>query len=133
MERRGEICSNVHDNARGDMPKPSSGVYGRQCHAALQWEPMADVFPKPISGRGGRQPAPLGDGCFRRISDEKPFGDLIASSPTEQLSRKLRPSEPDAASVSAKLVRGVFRSDSGGAGSVRLAASTLAACGGCPV
>ncbi len=93
------------------------------------WEPWL-VFRKPIDGRVQDNLRKWGTGGFRRISAERPFGDVIASAPTRAAERALaqHPSLKPQAFLR-QLVRGVLPLGKGvvldpfaGSG------STLAAC-----
>lgn len=55
-----------------------------------QWEPWL-VFRKPIEGRVQDNLRKWGTGGFRRISEDQPFGDVIASAPTNKSERQLAP------------------------------------------
>jgi site-specific DNA-methyltransferase (adenine-specific) len=93
------------------------------------WEPWL-VFRKPIDGRVQDNLRKWGTGGFRRISAERPFGDVIVSAPTRATERALAPHpslKPQA--FLRQLVRGVLPLGKGvvldpfaGSG------STLAAC-----
>ena len=54
------------------------------------WEPWV-VFRKPLEGRAQDNLRKWGTGGFRRPSGERPFGDVIESSPTHQSERELAP------------------------------------------
>lgn len=54
------------------------------------WEPWL-VFRKPIEGRVQDNLRKWKTGGFRRIGDERPFGDVIKSSPTTKAERALAP------------------------------------------
>ena len=93
------------------------------------WEPWL-VFRKPIDGRVQDNLRKWGTGGFRRISAERPFGDVISSAPTRAAERALaqHPSLKPQAFLR-QLVRGVLPLGKGivldpfaGSG------STLAAC-----
>ena len=109
LERRGEIVRLVMTMRGGDRPKaaheefPEVSVMPRS-----MWEPWL-VFRKPLEGRVQDNLRKWGTGGFRRPSTDKPFGDVIVSSPT-------RPSERTVASHPSlkpqaflrQLVRGVL-------------------------
>ncbi len=93
------------------------------------WEPWL-VFRKPIEGRVQDNLRKWGTGGFRRVSAERPFGDVIVSAPTRAAERALaqHPSLKPQAFLR-QLVRGVLPLGKGvvldpfaGSG------STLAAC-----
>jgi site-specific DNA-methyltransferase (adenine-specific) len=114
----------------GDRPKdahvefPDVSVMPRS-----MWEPWL-VFRKPLDGRVQDNLRKWGTGGFRRISAQRPFGDVIASAPTRATERALaqHPSLKPQAFLR-QLVRGVLPLGKGvvldpfaGSG------STLAAC-----
>jgi site-specific DNA-methyltransferase (adenine-specific) len=91
LERRGEIVRLVMTMRGGDRPKhaheefPDVSVMPRS-----MWEPWL-VFRKPLDGRVQDNLRKWGTGGFRRISDDRPFGDVIESSPTRASERALAP------------------------------------------
>jgi DNA modification methylase len=91
FERRGEIIRLTMTMRGGDRPKaahdefPDISVMPRS-----MWEPWL-VFRKPIEGRVQDNLRKWGTGGFRRPGRDKPFGDVIASSPTRKTERELAP------------------------------------------
>jgi site-specific DNA-methyltransferase (adenine-specific) len=91
LERRGEIVRLVMTMRGGDRPKaaheefPDVSVMPRS-----MWEPWL-IFRKPLEGRVQDNLRKWGTGGFRRPSPDKPFGDVIASSPTHKSERQLAP------------------------------------------
>lgn len=91
LERRGEIVRLVMTMRGGDRPKaahdefPDVSVMPRS-----MWEPWL-IFRKPLDGRVQDNLRKWGTGGFRRPSQDKPFGDVIASSPTHKSERQLAP------------------------------------------
>jgi DNA modification methylase len=91
LERRGEIVRLVMTMRGGDRPKaahdefPDISVMPRS-----MWEPWL-LFRKPLQGRVQDNLRKWGTGGFRRPSPDKPFGDVIASSPTHKSERQLAP------------------------------------------
>ena len=91
LERRGEIVRLVMTMRGGDRPKaaheefPDVSVMPRS-----MWEPWL-VFRKPIEGRVQDNLRKWKTGGFRRPSKERPFGDVIPSSPTNKSERRLAP------------------------------------------
>ncbi len=89
LERRGEIVRLVMTMRGGDRPKaaheqfPEVSVMPRS-----MWEPWL-VFRKPLEGRAQDNLRKWGTGGFRRPSAERPFGDVIASSPTRSSERAM--------------------------------------------
>ena len=102
------------------------------------WEPWL-LFRKPLEGRVKDNLRKWGTGGFRRISDERPFGDVIKSSPTTKAERCLanHPSlKPQSflrqlVRASLPLERGVVVDTFAGSGSTLAAAEALgyASCG----
>ena len=109
LERRGEIVRLVMTMRGGDRPKhaheefPEVSVMPRS-----MWEPWL-VFRKPLEGRVQDNLRKWSTGGFRRISTDRPFGDVIESSPTRSSERALAPHpslKPQ--SFLRQLVRGVL-------------------------
>lgn len=96
------------------------------------WEPWL-VFRKPLDGRVQDNLRKWGTGGFRRISGQRPFGDVIESSPTRPSERVIAPHpslKPQA--FLRQLVRGVLPLGQGvvldpfaGSGSTLAAAEAL--------
>jgi DNA modification methylase len=130
MERRGEIVRLVMTMRGGDRPKAAHVEFSDvSVMPRSMWEPWL-VFRKPIEGRVQDNLRKWGTGGFRRISAERPFGDVIVSAPTRATERVLaqHPSLKPQAFLR-QLVRGVLPLGKGivldpfaGSG------STLAAC-----
>ena len=91
FERRGEIVRLVMTMRGGDRPKnaheefPSVSVMPRS-----MWEPWL-VFRKPLDGRVQDNLRKWKTGGWRRLSAERPFGDVIRSHPTRAAERELAP------------------------------------------
>lgn len=91
LERRGEVVRLVMTMRGGDRPKnaheefPEVTVMPRS-----KWEPWL-LFRKPLEGRVQDNLRKWGTGGLRRISSERPFADVIASSPTRPDERRLAP------------------------------------------
>jgi site-specific DNA-methyltransferase (adenine-specific) len=91
LERRGEIIRLTMTMRGGDRPKaahtefPDVSVMPRS-----MWEPWL-VYRKPIKGRVQDNLRRWGTGGFRRPTRDKPFGDVIPSSPTRKSERDLAP------------------------------------------
>ena len=130
LERRGEIVRLVMTMRGGDRPKDAHVEFADvSVMPRSMWEPWL-VFRKPIDGRVQDNLRKWGTGGFRRISAERPFGDVIVSAPTRAAERALaqHPSLKPQAFLR-QLVRGVLPLGKGvvldpfaGSG------STLAAC-----
>lgn len=91
LERRGEIVRLVTTMRGGDRPKnahrefPDVSVMPRS-----MWEPWL-LYRKPLEGRVQDNLRRWGTGALRRISDDRPFGDVIRSHPTRAAERALAP------------------------------------------
>lgn len=130
LERRGEIVRLVMTMRGGDRPKAAHVEFSDvSVMPRSMWEPWL-VFRKPVEGRVQDNLRRWGTGGFRRISAQRPFGDVIASAPTRTAERAVaqHPSLKPQAFLR-QLVRGVLPLGKGvvldpfaGSG------STLAAC-----
>jgi DNA modification methylase len=91
FEKRGEVIRLVQTLRGGDRPKNAheefSGVtvMPRSC-----WEPWG-VFRKPCEGRVQDNLRKWKTGGLRRVSEDAPFTDVIASAPTRSDERKIAP------------------------------------------
>jgi site-specific DNA-methyltransferase (adenine-specific) len=91
FERRGEIVRLVMTMRGGDRPKnahrefPDVSVMPRS-----MWEPWL-LFRKPLDGRVQDNLRKWKTGGLRRVSDQRPFGDVIPSHPTRSVERALAP------------------------------------------
>ena len=91
LERRGEIVRLVMTMRGGDRPKDAHDEFtGVSVMPRSMWEPWL-LFRKPLQGRVQDNLRRWGTGGFRRIGPDKPFGDVIASSPTRAAERALAP------------------------------------------
>jgi len=91
LERRGEIVRLVMTMRGGDRPKAAHVEFsGVSVMPRSMWEPWL-VFRKPLVGRVQDNLRKWGTGGFRRISADRPFGDVIESSPTRASERELAP------------------------------------------
>jgi DNA modification methylase len=91
LERRGEIVRLVMTMRGGDRPKAAHDEFaGVSVMPRSMWEPWV-VFRKPIEGRVQDNLRKWKTGGFRRPSGERPFGDVIPSSPTHKTERALAP------------------------------------------
>ena len=91
LERRGEIVRLVMTMRGGDRPKDAHVEFtGVSVMPRSMWEPWL-VFRKPLDGRVQDNLRKWGTGGFRRISADRPFGDVIESSPTRPSERVLAP------------------------------------------
>ncbi len=109
LERRGEIARLVMTMRGGDRPKAAHVEFSDvSVMPRSMWEPWL-VFRKPIEGRVQDNLRRWGTGGFRRISGDRPFGDVIESAPTRPKERSIanHPSLKPQAFLR-RLVRGVL-------------------------
>jgi site-specific DNA-methyltransferase (adenine-specific) len=109
LERRGEIIRLVMTMRGGDRPKAAHEEFSDvSVMPRSMWEPWL-LFRKPIDGRVQDNLRKWGTGGFRRPSADKPFGDVITSSPTRNTERRIaaHPSLKPQAFLR-QLVRGVL-------------------------
>ena len=91
LERRGEIVRLVMTMRGGDRPKHAHEEFpGVSVMPRSMWEPWI-FFRKPIEGRVQDNLRKWKTGGFRRPSADRPFGDVIPSSPTHKSERELAP------------------------------------------
>ncbi|MCX7012616.1 MAG: DNA methyltransferase [Candidatus Sumerlaeota bacterium] len=91
LERRGEIIRLTMTMRGGDRPKAAHEEFADvSVMPRSMWEPWL-VYRKPLEGRVQDNLRKWGTGGFRRPSSDKPFGDVIASSPTRATERNLAP------------------------------------------
>lgn len=91
LERRGEIVRLVMTMRGGDRPKAAHEEFsGVSVMPRSMWEPWL-AFRKPPEGRIQDNLRKWKTGGFRRPSAERPFGDVIVSSPTRPGERNLAP------------------------------------------
>lgn len=89
LERRGELVRLVMTMRGGDRPKAAHVEFsGVSVMPRSMWEPWL-LFRKPLEGRVQDNLRRWGTGGFRRISAERPFGDVITSAPTRAAERRL--------------------------------------------
>ena len=109
LERRGEIARLVMTMRGGDRPKAAHVEFSDvSVMPRSMWEPWL-MFRKPLDGRVQDNLRRWGTGGFRRVSEDKPFGDVIESAPTRAAERQHAPHpslKPQA--FLRKLVRGVL-------------------------
>ena len=109
LERRGDIVRLVMTMRGGDRPKGAHEEFDSvSVMPRSMWEPWL-MFRKPIEGRVEDNLRNWQTGGFRRISDERPFGDVIESAPTRKLEKDIAPHpslKPQA--FMRQLVRGVL-------------------------
>lgn len=91
LERRGEIVRLTMTLRGGDRPKAAHEEFHEvSVMPRSMWEPWL-VYRKPLEGRVQDNLRNWGTGGLRRPSEEKPFGDVIASAPTRKRERALAP------------------------------------------
>lgn len=91
LERRGELIRLVMTMRGGDRPKHAHEEFADvSVMPRSMWEPWL-LFRKPLQGRVQDNLRRWGTGGFRRISEQRPFGDVIESSPTRSTERRLAP------------------------------------------
>ena len=91
LERRGEIVRLVMTMRGGDRPKGAHDEFSEvSVMPRSMWEPWL-VFRKPLEGRVQDNLRNWRTGGFRRPSSQRPFGDVIRSSPTRKEERSLAP------------------------------------------
>jgi site-specific DNA-methyltransferase (adenine-specific) len=133
LERRGEIIRLTMTMRGGDRPKDAHEEFADvSVMPRSMWEPWV-LFRKPVEGRVQDNLRKWGTGGFRRPAKDRPFGDVIESSPTRATERKLAPHpslKPQ--DFMRKLVRGVLPLGSGivcdpfaGSGSTLAAANAV--------
>ena len=91
FERRGEVVRLVMTMRGGDRPKNAHEEFTDvTVMPRSKWEPWL-LFRKPIQGRVQDNLRVWGTGGLRRISSDKPFGDVIESAPTRPEERRIAP------------------------------------------
>ncbi|TMA27897.1 MAG: site-specific DNA-methyltransferase, partial [Deltaproteobacteria bacterium] len=89
FERRGEIVRLVMTMRGGDRPKNAHEEFpGVSVMPRSMWEPWL-AFRKPLEGRAQDNLRKWKTGGWRRVSGEKPFGDVIRSHPTRPAERAM--------------------------------------------
>lgn len=133
LERRGEIARLTMTMRGGDRPKAAHEEFADvSVMPRSMWEPWL-VFRRRLEGRAQDNLRKWKTGGFRRPSKDKPFGDVIESSPTRASERLIAPHpslKPQ--SFMRQLVRGVLPLGEGvvvdtfaGAGSTLAAAEAV--------
>lgn len=91
LERRGEVVRLTMTMRGGDRPKAAHEEFSEiSVMPRSMWEPWL-VYRKPIEGRVQDNLRKWRTGGFRRPCEDKPFGDVISSSPTRKAERDLAP------------------------------------------
>jgi site-specific DNA-methyltransferase (adenine-specific) len=91
LELRGHIARLTMTMRGGDRPKNAHEEFsGVSVMPRSQWEPWV-VLRRPLEGRVQDNLRKWKTGGFRRPSDDRPFGDVIKSSPTTAAERAIAP------------------------------------------
>ncbi|MDR1276516.1 MAG: site-specific DNA-methyltransferase [Candidatus Accumulibacter sp.] len=91
LERRGEIIRLTMTMRGGDRPKGAHNEFPEvSVMPRSMWEPWV-IFRKPLEGRVQDNLKRWKTGAFRRPSKDHPFCDVIKSSPTRGIERKIAP------------------------------------------
>lgn len=89
LERRGEVIRLVMTMRGGDRPKNAHEEFaGVSVMPRSMWEPWL-LYRKPLDGRAQDNLRRWKTGGLRRVSPERPFGDVIPSHPTRKNERGL--------------------------------------------
>lgn len=89
LERRGEVVRLVQTMRGGDRPKNAHEEFSDvSMMPRSQWEPWL-LYRKPLEGTAASNLRKWGTGGLRRISDDRPFGDVIRSAPTNAKEKRL--------------------------------------------
>jgi DNA modification methylase len=133
LESRGAIIRTVMTMRGGDRPKNAHEEFSDvSVMPRSMWEPWL-CFRMPLEGRVQDNLRKWSTGGFRRVSEDKPFGDLIQSSPTTAKERKIAPHpslKPQAllrqlVRASLPMGRGTILDPFAGSGSTLAAASAM--------
>lgn len=91
LEKRGEIIRLVQTLRGGDRPKNAHEEFTDvTVMPRSRWEPWG-LFRKPCEGRVQDNLRKYGTGALRRLSQDRPFSDVIESGPTRPEERRLSP------------------------------------------
>lgn len=91
LELRGSIARLTMTMRGGDRPKNAHEEFDEvSVMPRSQWEPWV-VLRRPLEGRVQDNLRKWKTGGFRRPSDDRPFGDVIKSSPTSATERAIAP------------------------------------------
>ena len=91
MENRGVITRLVMTMRGGDRPKNAHEEFPDVTVMPRSMSEPWLLFRKPLEGRVQDNLRKWGTGGLRRLSEHKPFGDVIRSSPTRPSERKIAP------------------------------------------
>ncbi|HVV92138.1 MAG TPA: DNA methyltransferase [Hyphomicrobiales bacterium] len=91
LELRGYLVRLVMTMRGGDRPKNAHREFTDvSVMPRSMWEPWI-ILRTPLEGRVQDNLRKWGTGGFRRLSEHKPFGDVIKSNPTPRAERKIAP------------------------------------------
>lgn len=90
-ERRGEVIRLVQTMRGGDRPKNAHNEFADVTVMPKSMHEPWVLFRKPLEGRVQDNLRTWGTGGLRRISNHRPFGDVIQSAPTRKQERELAP------------------------------------------
>lgn len=91
LELRGYLARLTMTMRGGDRPKNAHEEFADvSVMPRSQWEPWV-VLRRPLEGRVQDNLRKWGTGGFRRLSIDRPFGDVIKSRPTSPVERKIAP------------------------------------------
>jgi DNA modification methylase len=91
LEVRGTIIRLTMTMRGGDRPKNAHTEFADvSVMPRSMWEPWV-VLRRPLEGRVQDNLRKWGVGGFRRVSDDRPFGDVIKSCPTSRAERAIAP------------------------------------------
>ncbi|MBZ0141077.1 MAG: site-specific DNA-methyltransferase [Pseudorhodoplanes sp.] len=91
LELRGTVVRLVMTMRGGDRPKNAHHEFdGVSVMPRSMWEPWV-IFRRPLEGRVQDNLRQWKTGGYRRVSADKPFGDVIRSNPTSSAERKIAP------------------------------------------
>lgn len=91
LEPRGYLARLTMTMRGGDRPKNAHDEFADvSVMPRSQWEPWL-VLRKPLEGRVQDNLRNWGTGGFRRLSQDRPFGDVIRSAPTNRAERAIAP------------------------------------------
>jgi DNA modification methylase len=89
FEKRGEVVRLVMTMRGGDRPKNAHEEFADvTVMPRSMWEPWL-LFRKPLEGRVQDNLRKWKTGALRRVSEERPFGDVIQSAPTRAAERAI--------------------------------------------
>jgi site-specific DNA-methyltransferase (adenine-specific) len=91
LELRGSIARLTMTMRGGDRPKNAHEEFADvSVMPRSQWEPWV-ILRRPLEGRVQDNLRKWNTGGFRRLSEDRPFGDVIASRPTTAAERAIAP------------------------------------------